>query len=161
MTKDTVRALHKDIDKVLDGVAKAHGFLYTPGGLRYSEIDITGRMKFILKGKEAQAMNSRSVDGFKVGAKVKVPTHPQYGTFTVESISNRGSLHVTRDRDGKRFRLKPGQAVAADGSPAPNAMECPDCKKMTMTSTSQVVGPECVKVTYRCPCGYKDVDVAD
>jgi len=39
---------------------------------------------------------------------------------------------------------------------------CPNCRSVnTIIQTSKVMGPECVAITYKCPCGYEDHDVMD
>ena len=39
---------------------------------------------------------------------------------------------------------------------------CPQCHELdSVTSSSRLLGPECVEITYQCKCGYIDHDVMD
>jgi hypothetical protein len=122
MNRAIVKALHKDVDAALAEVAKKHGFEYKPSNCRFSDVDVTGRMCFVLAGKADDRQNQMAEAlglSFRVGDKVLCGAKE----FTVVGFKRSGSVLI-QNANGKTFRAyahqlrKPGEA-GKPAAPAP------------------------------------------
>jgi len=114
--RSAVSALHHDVNTALTAVASKHGFTFQPSGMRYTDADVSGRIRFVLNGKQtevASRSNVYAVNGHKVGDTVMV----QGEAYTIEKFTARGGSRITRTRDGKRFRCSQ-MAYEKDGKAA-------------------------------------------
>jgi hypothetical protein len=112
--RSRVKKLHQDINAALTKVAKENGFVFNAGSLRYSDLDVSGRMKFVLDGKQIEFANRNTISsapslGLAVGDVVVLGENPEQ--YKIIGFSNRGSINVSRVRDNKGFRI-PGRSVA-------------------------------------------------
>lgn len=105
--KSMAHKLHVAANEVLAKVAKEHGFELKPSGWRFDSFTIGGRVEFVLtsaKQKLNELSNAFALDGVKVGDTVTVGMRPEQ--YRVESFTPRGGSHITRLKDGKKFRCK-------------------------------------------------------
>lgn len=119
MDRDLVKTLHKRIDEALDKVAKENGFIYKPGSLRYSDVDVSGKVRFILTEKKTEFDARHNITeylGLKAGTQVRVGLRPE--VYEVTGFTTRGSALLKRVRDGKLFRAKPHGLRTLDNKPA-------------------------------------------
>jgi hypothetical protein len=107
MDGGTVMKLHRACDAALVAVAKAHGFTYVPGTMRYTDIKVSGRMQFVMAGQEqvlASQSNAYAVTAHKVGDTVTIKGE----AYVIEKFTPRQGSHIRRVRDGKKFRCRQG-----------------------------------------------------
>lgn len=105
-----VKALHEAIIEVLKKVAEEQGFIYEPSALRFNDIDVTGKMKFILKGREEEALRRESLrsslsERFPFGERVSL-SHDPGVEYRVRGFKGKDVL-ILRVSDGKTFRANP------------------------------------------------------
>lgn len=121
MDRSQVKTLHRAVDTALESVAKAQGFVYRPGTMRFGDAEVTGRVTFVLSGKTAVVDQRYATNGLKVGDQVTVPGDGEMRTYTITSFTPRGGAHITRIGDGRKFRcpqhrlVKVGAAGAVMG----------------------------------------------
>jgi len=118
MDRGKVKALQADVKQALEKVAEVHGFVYEPGSMRYSDVDVTGRMQFVLTGKRAvvaSQSNAHAINGLKVGDVVVVAGDAKRETYTIERFTPRGGSRIRRVRDGKGFRCPQVRLQPAGG----------------------------------------------
>lgn len=120
LPRPVVKALHEDIIKALDEVAKKHGFTSIHKSLRFDDVRVTGRMEFIKQGAETEVVNRLGVQNgldFKVGEAVTVG----HKSFTVKGFTPRGKV-IIENAKGKQYvahsyQLKrPNAATGSVGS---------------------------------------------
>ena len=118
MDRSTVKQLHRAVDAVLKKAASECGFDYQPGGMRFTDVEVTGRMRFVVHGKQAEVAKQTQVyalDGLKVGDTVQINGRGE--TYKILQFNPRGGSRIQRLSDGKVYRCaqtaltKPGEKM--------------------------------------------------
>jgi hypothetical protein len=113
MERSTVKKLHAEINEALKKVAEANGFVFQTGNLRYSDLDVTGRVKFIVASKAGEYQASNKItshySGLLAGDEVRLAGHPE--TYKIVEFTKRGSAIIIPTRDfnsplSKKYRAK-------------------------------------------------------
>lgn len=132
MTKAEIKAFHSDIDTTLKEVAERNGYIYRPGGVRYSDIEVSGRMVFVKKGSgDNPSENLINVKGLM---RNRLPATLKHGqilkicgcdkTFTLYEVTQRGGITVKNDR-GTLYRVKAEQLLDETGEKLFQGYELP------------------------------------
>jgi len=108
--RERVKSLHTAMDEALTAVGKVHGFEYKSAGLRFGDVEVSGRVSFILAGKVAVAMQEKTghlaQGDLKIGDRVTIRNERSTDTYTIEKFTPGGGSHIKRERDGKKFRCR-------------------------------------------------------
>ncbi len=111
--RGVVKKLHHAINEALERVGNQYGFKYATGGMRFSDIDVTGKMKFILESKLPTINKaSEQATGFVIGETVTVGGKPMV-EYEVTGYTGRNASKIGLERltDGKKFRANPSVLV--------------------------------------------------
>jgi hypothetical protein len=118
MDRSTVKQLHRAVDAALKQAASTCGFDYQPGGMRFTDVEVTGRMRFVVHGKQAVVAaqtNAYALDGLKVGDTVQINGRGE--TYKILQFNPRGGSRIQRLSNGKVYRCaqvaltKPGEKM--------------------------------------------------
>lgn len=154
MEKSTVRKLHDAMNKALVQIAKDNGFEFIPGNMSYSELEVTGKVKFVVKGKKAQIEereNSRLAIGpLKVGDKVFLAGRPE--EYEIVKFTIMSGAHIRNVKTGKLYRCKQWELSYSTKPLFDKGMDCLECgaKGTVIQTGARRVGPELAMVTYTC-----------
>lgn len=110
MDRAKVRKLHKAIDGALKALARVHGFTYQPGSTSYNDLEVSGRMRFTLSGKEDQVAQRKVRPGHHpIGTCFTLSFERSGDKYEVKGYTTRGSVLIKRLRDSRELRLSPTQ----------------------------------------------------
>jgi len=103
-----LKGLHGAINEMLRKVADEHGFTCVPGSLRYDGISVTGRMTFVLKGKESE-MATRAAGASNCGLNVGDVVIGKGRPTAQYRVAGFGRVNVKLERisDGQGFLANP------------------------------------------------------
>ncbi|HAH06676.1 MAG TPA: hypothetical protein DCM05_09150 [Elusimicrobia bacterium] len=103
-----MRELHKAIIEALTRVAEEHGFTYLPSRLRFDEISASGRMAFVVKGRESE-LAARTTGASSCGLKVGDVVIGRGRTAVRYRVAGFARVNVRLERlsDGEKFLAKP------------------------------------------------------
>lgn len=106
MEKSTVKKLHLAVNKVLETVAKEHGFVYKSKNMSYSDCEVSGRMVFVVEGKQVEMMqNTEMYAPLGCAYKVGDPIDIQRKTYEIKEFTKRGCAIIIDINTGKEYRL--------------------------------------------------------
>lgn len=111
MEKEKVKKLHHEVDEALKRVAAANGFTYKSGTMRYGDLDVRGKMEFILAGHELEVKAKKNLNfdfstGLRANDIVTVNGKPDI-TYKIIDFTTRGTARMIRQADGNSFISKP------------------------------------------------------
>jgi len=108
--RERVKSLHTAVNEAMEAVGRVHGFEYRSGTFSFGDVEVNGRVSFILAGKVAVAMQNKTghlaVGDLKIGDRVKLRSERNNETYTIEKFTPAGGSHIKRERDGKKFRCR-------------------------------------------------------
>lgn len=105
MERSQVKKLHQAVDVALKKAASECGFEYQPGSMRFTDVEVTGRMRFVLAGKQDEIAKQTQVyalDGLKIGDTVQVNGRGEL--YKIVQFNPRGGSRIQRLSNGRVYR---------------------------------------------------------
>lgn len=120
MERSLVKKIHKEIDEALKKVAEANGFIYKPGNVTYSSLDLRTKVQFILAAKTAEFEKTNTIQaygGLVAGDSVTIAGRAISEEYKVVRFTNRGSAII--ELNGKQYRAPVSALTKVDANAQP------------------------------------------